>query len=92
MQKYVDIWLYFSPFQGEMYIPVEIRDLQSLPRPNVQRYITRARNWVNHYLPDDDYQLYDTVYKYKPSPDPYNWVPPFKGKLHIFQDQKYEML
>lgn len=66
-----------------MYIPVEIRDLQSLPRPNVQRYITRARNWVNHYLPDDDYQLYDTVYKYKPSPDPYNWVPPFKSKLHI---------
>ena len=67
-------------FQAEMYIPVEIRDLQSLPRPNVQRYISRARNWVKTYLPEDGYQLYDTLYKYKPSPDPYNWVPPFKSK------------
>ena len=64
-----------------MYVPVEIRDLQSLPRPNVQRYITRVRNWINNYLPDDDFQIYDILYKYKPSPDPYNWVPPFKGKF-----------
>ncbi len=66
-----------------MYVPVEIRDLQSLPRPNIHRHIARVRNLIKNYMPDDDYQFYDTLYKYKPSSDYYNWVPPFKSRFLI---------
>ncbi len=67
-------------------MPVEIRDLQSVPRPNIQRHLAQVRNVINNYWPEDDYQLLDTLYKYKPSPNPYDWVPPFKSEQFLWQN------
>jgi len=47
------------------------------PRP----FIRQWKDWVVAQLPDDNWNLLDIIYVYKPSSDINNWIPPFKGKF-----------
>jgi len=45
------------------------------PRPFVKQW----KDWLVAQLPDENWSLLDTIYKYKPSSDVNNWIPPFKS-------------
>ncbi len=71
-------------YQAELYIPVGMHDLKTLPRITyyTRRYITKASNVMNNYMPENsNWNFWDTFYSYKPSGDVNNWVPPFEGKI-----------
>lgn len=75
-------------FQVEIYLPITLRDLQTLPKIDVKKYVVRARNFINKYMPDNIY-VWDYYYMYMPSADYTNWVPPFKAHATLAGQQHY---
>lgn len=86
-------WSVYNPEGGEigfdLYWPFHWDDLKHLNRLrdiNVQKYIDMTKEMIKEYTPefsyDNDWSIYDIYYKYKPSTDYFNWIPPFKSKLH----------
>lgn len=83
-------WTVWNPESGEigfdLYWPFHWDDLKHLPRLqeyfdniDVSSYVNYARQQIVQYLPHAEFSLYDLYYRYRPSSDVFNWVPPFKG-------------
>lgn len=80
----------FDPENGniefELYLPTPADTLDSLPKSFNLRLIKSIDKFVRKIdsleLPKVfDFSIWDLYYKYKPSMNPADWVPPFDGKL-----------
>jgi len=56
-------------------------DLSFVQRFDPRPFVKEWKDWIASKLPDDDWQLLDIIYTYKPSSDISNWIPPFKSKF-----------
>jgi len=77
-----------AELEFQVYLPMEWPHLQTLPSLDLSKTYKQIRDDVSQYLPTD-YSLWDTYYKYKPSSDMSNWVPPFKAVASISGVQHY---
>ena len=66
-------------FEFELYVPYDLKDLPKLPMLNAKYYIERVKDVIADLTPSEDWNVWDTLYKYKPSMNPRDWVPPFTG-------------
>ena len=66
--------------EGQIYIPLPMMNLQSLPSIPVQKYLNKVKELAVKYM-FNRHTLVDIYYSYKPTTDIYNWIPPFKGKI-----------
>lgn len=76
----------FDPVQGEiefeLYLPTAVEALDRVPRLDYMKYfkklqrLTRIKNILEKYL-HHDFCLWDLYYKYKPTLNPRQWIPPF---------------
>ena len=78
-------WTTWDPQSGQyefdVWMPLKMPSLQRLPEmPNVRQYFARVRGMVRHIMPENDWIFWDTWYRYKPSSDYMNIIPPFKSK------------
>eukprot|EP00920_Eleutheroschizon_duboscqi_P012335 GHVT01029474.1.p1 GENE.GHVT01029474.1~~GHVT01029474.1.p1 ORF type:complete len:2008 (+),score=229.68 GHVT01029474.1:1639-7662(+) len=86
------VWL---PEQGEMqaeaYLPIELSDLKSWPQINLNlmQYWNQVRDIFKAYMPDKDWVIWDSFYKYKPSMDYKDWIPPFTSHATVSSSQHY---
>ncbi len=81
----------YDPARGEIefeiFFPVDLPTLQTvnfnLDLTTLKESLKKAQAEIEAMIPeiDWDYSIWDTYYKYKPSMDVANWVPPFKSKL-----------
>lgn len=82
----------FDPVQGEiefeLYLPTAVEALDRVPRFDYMKYfkklqrLTRIKNTLEKYL-HHDFCLWDLYYKYKPTLNPRQWIPPFDCKWKI---------
>ncbi len=73
-------------YQFDLYLPLPLDDLQTTPKVTVDlgKYYTQMKNLYDQYAPST-WNLRDLYYKYKPSRDPREWVPPFRGEFSIHE-------
>ena len=73
----------FKPAQGEIefqvYVPARIQGLDKLPKFPIEKYISKLMALTKRVTPVRQWAVWDTYYKYKPTTDYKNWIPPFKG-------------
>lgn len=67
-------------FEGELFIPLPMDNLKTLPELSMEPYMKKAKAYVNRYIPETDFNIMDLYYTYKPDSDINNWIPPFKSK------------
>lgn len=67
----------------QVYIPLETPSLQSVPEVDFASAYRRVKAQVVSLTPDMEFSIWDTYYKYKPSSDVSNWLPPFKGTINV---------
>ncbi|XP_052061384.1 apolipophorins-like [Mytilus californianus] len=88
----------FDPENGnvefEIYLPTPADTLESLPRFNFHKYVGRFDRAIkkidNLDLPKMfDFSFWDFYYKYKPSWNPRDWVPPFDTFALVAGDQHF---
>ena len=94
-----DKWTVWDPQRGEyafqFYVPVwpmeMLRDMPELPEINIDigSALMRLKYCVTSWLPEDDWYMSDLFYKYKPSTDYKNWIPPFKSRATLAGSQHY---
>jgi len=91
-----DAWTVWNPQEGEigfdLYWPFHWDDIKHLPRIkkiDTQKYIDMAKDLIEEYRPHPEWSVYDFYYKYKPSMDVFNWIPPFKTRATIMGSQHY---
>ena len=53
---------------------------QKLSKLNYKYYINRVKKMIDDFSPNTEWSVWDTFYKYKPSMDIKNWIPPFKSE------------
>jgi hypothetical protein len=90
-------WSTWNPEAGEigfdLYWPFHWNDLQHLNRLrdfSIQKYIDAAKIALEEYLPEmTNFCMMDFYYKYKPSTDYFNWIPPFKSYAAVMGSQHY---
>jgi len=86
-------WTIWNPQRGEygfeVYMPIDLPDLALLQRLEVPKRVAMVRKMLARYMPDEDWTLLDTIYRYKPSSDVRDWVPPFKGHASLTGAQSY---
>lgn len=86
-----DRWTVWDPQRGEyafqFFVPEwpmkmlsKIPDFPDMPDIDISQYVLKARNYVMSWIPEGDWYVSDLYYRYKPSADIFNWIPPFKGK------------
>ncbi|XP_074643894.1 uncharacterized protein LOC141900764 [Tubulanus polymorphus] len=78
--------------QGEVYLPLRMElNWDQLKNFNTDVLKEEAKRVYSQYLPkmDGDYSLWDTYYKYKPSSDISNWIPPYKAHASILGNEHY---
>ncbi|KAJ8305570.1 hypothetical protein KUTeg_016115 [Tegillarca granosa] len=76
----------FDPVNGdiefELYLPTAVEALDRVPRFNYMKYLRKLqrlikiKDFVDKYL-NHDFCLWDLYYKYKPTLNPRQWIPPF---------------
>ena len=84
-----DRWTIWDPEAGrfgfQVFVPMDllskIPKLPELPDIDVGEYMDQVQDFVSDYIPDEMPCLSDIYYKYRPSSDYKNWVPPFKSEL-----------
>ena len=64
----------------QAYLPLEAPSVQSVSFVNLASTYRNVRATAMSLVPDFDYSPMDTYYKYKPTSDVSNWLPPFKGE------------
>jgi len=83
----------FNPREGQiefqLYVPVDLPELQKISFMDVNGWVDDLKDKAMSYVPDFDYSIWDTYYKYKPSSDVSNWLPPFKAYAAIGGRQHY---
>lgn len=86
-------WTVWDPQRGEfafeVYMPIDLPDLSLLQRFQLTKYLTYIKDILARYLPDSDWSVMDTIYRYKPKSDVADWVPPFKAHASIAGSQHY---
>ena len=65
----------------QVYIPVNVPQLKSLPNYHIAEMWRSVKQTMKKYTPTEEYSIWDTFYKYKPSSDMNDWIPPFKGVI-----------
>jgi hypothetical protein len=79
----------FDPENGkiefEIYLPTPADTLESIPKFKLHQYIKKIDTAIKKIdgleLPQMfDFNIWDFYYKYKPSWNPKDWVPPFNSK------------
>lgn len=90
-----DAWTVWNPQEGEigfdLYWPFHWDDIEHLPRLkqiDFQKYIDVAKEFIEMYRPHPEFSFYDIYYKYKPSTDVFNWIPPFRSKYLVYSSNK----
>jgi len=83
----------FNPSEGQiefqLYVPVDLPELQKVNFMDLNGWVDDLKEKAMSYVPDFDYSIWDTYYKYKPSTDVSNWLPPFKAYAAIGGRQHY---
>lgn len=87
-------WTAYDPKNGnyefEMYIPYDLKELNKLPKLNIRTYIRQAQRIMEDLSFDEDWCIWDTIYKYMPaSMDVRDWIPPFKSHATLAGNQHY---
>jgi len=78
--------------QGELYLPLAMNlKWEQLKNFNMDVVKDEANKLYSQYMPkfDNDYSVWDTYYKYKPSTDMSNWIPPYKAHASILGHEHY---
>ena len=77
-------WTTYEPQTGnygfELYVPMDLKEIKKLPSIDVNYYWKKAQKVWDDLTIDEDWSVWDTIYKYKPSLNVRDWVPPFKSK------------
>jgi len=78
-------------FEVEMYVPSLTSQVSSSYLMKLRQYLEQANDLFSSSMPisQADWSLYDTFYKYKPSKDMANWIPPFKVHATLAGNQHY---
>ena len=88
VQKYMRMentgFTVFDPKNGEIraaiFLPLEVKQLNKMPAVDMRSLQTALMKLKEKYIPASDYSIWDTYYKYKPSSNVLDWIPPFKGE------------
>lgn len=64
--------------QMDTYLPVSMTSLQELPKFSISKFTSKLHSYFPKYR-----SKMGSLSEYIPDSDASNWVPPFKGKLHI---------
>ena len=81
-------WTTYDPKNGnygfELYVPFDLKDMEKLPKVNVYSYIRQAQRVMDDLSFDEEWCIWDTIYKYMPrSLNVRDWIPPFKGECRV---------
>ncbi|XP_014673849.1 PREDICTED: uncharacterized protein LOC106814086 [Priapulus caudatus] len=86
----------YEPEQGEIqyeqYLPFEMKTLDEIPEVDVESlpYYSQIKAQYEKYEPYiANYSMLDTYYKYKPTLDINNWIPPFKAQAMLIGSQHF---
>ncbi|ELU04621.1 hypothetical protein CAPTEDRAFT_222921 [Capitella teleta] len=90
-------WSTWNPEGGELgfdvYWPFHWDDIHHLYRLrdiDIQKYINMAKEMINEYMPvTPEFNLVDLYYRYRPSTDYFNWIPPFKTYAAVMGSQHF---
>ncbi|XP_021356772.1 uncharacterized protein LOC110452518 [Mizuhopecten yessoensis] len=87
-------FIVFDPENGhiefEVYLPSPTAALDRIPRFNVKKYVVRFnRAWEKYVVQLRDLSFWDVYYKYMPSYNPRDWIPPFKAYAMIAGNRHY---
>jgi len=79
--------------QAELHLPVDLPKLHQLPYLHFNEFQNEVKRLYNKYVPEmpkSDYSFWDTYYKYKPSSEIKEWVPPFKGQASVMHGKHFK--
>jgi hypothetical protein len=86
-------WTVWDPQRGEfvfqVYMPIDLPDVSLIQRLDPTKYIAYSNDLLSRYLPDEDWSVMDTIYRYKPKADVADWVPPFKAHASLTGSQHF---
>ncbi|XP_069127420.1 uncharacterized protein [Argopecten irradians] len=87
-------FIVFDPENGniefEVYLPSPTAALDRIPRFSIRKYVTRFnRAWEKYTVQLRDLSFWDVYYKYMPSCNPRDWIPPFKAYAVIAGNRHY---
>ncbi|XP_033737047.1 LOW QUALITY PROTEIN: uncharacterized protein LOC117325169 [Pecten maximus] len=84
----------FDPENGniefEVYLPSPTAALDRIPKFSIKKYVARFnRAWEKYAVQLRDLSFWDVYYKYMPSCNPRDWIPPFKAYAIIAGNRHY---
>jgi len=87
-------WTNYDPKNGrytfELYVPFDLKELNKLPKFDMAYYIRQAQRIMDDLSFDEEWCVWDTIYKYMPaSLDVRDWIPPFKSHATIGGNQHF---
>jgi len=73
----------FDPRNGEiqfeLWLPLELNTLKEFPDISIETLKKEWSKLKEKYWPESDYSFWDTYYKFKPTKNYADWIPPFKA-------------